>query len=101
MLQEDFGAMHVEVMDRDLLGGAVSLDELMQIVPGPDFPTGGIIMGRRGILQAYATGRGLVRVRARCHVEDVRTKQQIVVTEVPFQVRKTAIIEKIVDGQPD
>jgi DNA gyrase subunit A len=79
----------------------VSAGRLVELVSGPDFPTGGIIMGRRGILQAYTTGRGLVRVRARCHVEDVRSKQQIVVTEVPFQVRKTAIIEKIVEVVKD
>ena len=79
----------------------VSIARLCELVSGPDFPTGGTIMGRRGILQAYATGRGLVRVRARCHVEDVRSKQQVVVTEVPFQVRKTAIIEKIVEVVKD
>jgi DNA gyrase subunit A len=76
---------------------AVPLRDLCELVSGPDFPTGGIIMGRRGILQAYSTGRGLVRVRARHHVEDVRSKQQIVVTEIPYQVRKTSIIEKIVE----
>jgi DNA gyrase subunit A len=75
--------------------------ELCSIVKGPDFPTGGIIMGRNGILQAYTTGRGLVRVRARHHVEDTRTKQQIVVTEIPYQVRKTSIIEKIVEVVKD
>jgi len=79
----------------------VTLGELCAIVSGPDFPTGGIIMGRSGILQAYTTGRGLVRVRARYQVEDVRSKQQIVVTEVPFQVRKLAIIEKIVEVVKD
>lgn len=75
----------------------VSLAELLAIVPGPDFPTGGIIMGRSGIAQAYATGRGQVRVRARYHVEERGAKQIIVITEIPYQVRKTAIIEKIVD----
>ena len=79
----------------------VTLAELCALVTGPDFPTGGILMGRRGILQAYTTGRGIVRVRARHHVEDTRTKQQIVVTEVPFQVRKVAIIEKIVEVVKD
>jgi hypothetical protein len=79
----------------------VSLGELCEVVTGPDFPTGGIIMGRRGILQAYATGRGLVRVRARHSIEEVKTRQAVVVTEVPFQVRKTAIIEKIVEVVKD
>ena len=80
---------------------SVTLRELCELVTGPDFPTGGIIMGRRGILQAYTTGRGLVRLRARVEIEDVRTKQQLVVTEVPYQVRKTNIIEKIVDVVKD
>ncbi len=75
----------------------VELRALCDIVSGPDFPTGGILMGRRGVLQAYSTGRGIVRLRARHHVEEVRSKQQIVVTEIPYQVRKIAIIEKIVE----
>ncbi|TAJ02416.1 MAG: DNA gyrase subunit A [Planctomycetota bacterium] len=75
----------------------VSIAELCEHVKGPDFPTGGILMGRRGMLEAYATGRGRVLVRAKHHVEDVRTKQQIVFTEIPYQVRKLAIIEKIVE----
>ena len=79
----------------------VTIRELCELVPGPDFPTGGIIMGRRGILQAYSTGRGIVRVRARHHVEDVRSKQQLVFTEIPYQVRKIGIIEKIVEVVKD
>ena len=95
-LREVIAAMRAVLTDPD-----VTLQELCSIVKGPDFPTGGIIMGRRGILQAYATGRGLVRVRGRYHIEDVRTKQQIVVTEIPYQVRKVSIIEKIVDVVKD
>ena len=79
----------------------VSLGELCSIVTGPDFPTGGIIMGRRGAQQAYTTGRGRVLVRARYHVEDVRTKEQLVFTEIPYQVRKTNIIEKLVEVVKD
>ena len=79
----------------------VTLAELCEIVKGPDFPTGGIVMGTSGIRQAYATGRGLVRVRARHHVEELKTKQAIVVTEIPYQVRKSAIIEKIVEVVKD
>jgi DNA gyrase subunit A len=75
----------------------VSIGELCEIVKGPDFPTGGILMGRRGMLEAYATGRGRVLVRAKHHIEDVRTKQQLVFTEIPYQVRKLAIIEKMVE----
>ncbi len=75
----------------------VTIAELCELVKGPDFPTGGIVMGRSGILQAYATGRGISRLRAKYRVEDTRTKQQIVITEIPYQVRKLAIIDKIVE----
>ena len=75
-----------------------SIGELCKLVTGPDFPTGGIIMGRSGIHQAYTTGRGLVRVRGRHHVEEKKNnREQIVITEIPYQVRKTLIIEKIVE----
>ncbi|TDJ77134.1 MAG: DNA gyrase subunit A [Planctomycetota bacterium] len=80
---------------------SITLQGLLEIIPGPDFPTGGIIMGKRGIMQAYGTGRGLVRLRARYTVEDIRTKQQIVISEIPYQVKKTTIIEKIVDVVKD
>jgi DNA gyrase subunit A len=95
-LGEIVSALRV-VLDRPDVSG----QELCELVQGPDFPTGGIIMGRRGFLQAYATGRGIVRVRARCHVETFKNREVIVVTEVPFQVRKTAIIEKIVEVVKD
>ena len=75
----------------------VTLAELCSIVKGPDFPTGGIIMGRSGIAQAYTTGRGHVRLRGRYHVEPKGTKEQIVITEIPYQVKKTTIIDKIVE----
>jgi len=75
----------------------VEIARLCEIVKGPDFPTGGTIMGRSGFLRAYTTGRGRVIVRAKSHVEDVRTKEQLVFTEIPYQVRKSTIIEKIVE----
>ena len=79
----------------------VSIRDLMEIVPGPDFPTGGIIMGRHGIHSAYTTGRGRVRVRARHHVEDTGKRQRLIFTEIPYQTRKaadrTGIIAKIVE----
>ncbi len=75
----------------------VTLAELCELVRGPDFPTGGIIMGREGTLRAYSTGRGRCVVRARHQIEDVRSKEQIVFTEIPYQVRKSTIIEKIVE----
>ena len=75
----------------------VTIGELCELVTGPDFPTGGIIMGRRGILQAYSTGRGICRVRGKYHVVENKNRSSIVFTEIPFQVRKEAIIEKIVE----
>jgi DNA gyrase subunit A len=81
---------------------AVPLAELLRAVPGPDFPTGGILMGKSGVLQAYTTGRGRAILRAKHHVEEGRgTKEQLVFTEIPFQVRKSAIIEKIVEVVKD
>jgi DNA gyrase subunit A len=87
----------VAALRKVLADPKVTISELCEIVKGPDFPTGGLVMGRNGILQAYATGRGLVRVRAKYHVEEGKTKQSIVFTEIPFQVRKEMIIEKIVE----
>jgi DNA gyrase subunit A len=73
----------------------ITLDELLAIVPGPDFPTGGTVMGRNGIRNAYANGRGSVAVRAKYHVEEKRGRKLIVFTEVPFQVKTTTILERI------
>ncbi|MCB9884346.1 MAG: DNA gyrase subunit A [Planctomycetes bacterium] len=73
----------------------VTLDELLEIVPGPDFPTGGTIMGRSGIRNAYASGRGNVQVRAKYHIEEKRGRKLIVFTEVPYQVKTTTILERI------
>ena len=74
----------------------VSVEELIKMVPGPDFPTAGIIRGRSGIIDAYTTGTGRVVMQARAEVEEVRgNRQQIVVTELPFQVNKASLVEKI------
>ena len=75
----------------------ISLGEIMEFIPGPDFPTAGIIYGTGGILEAYKTGRGIIRVRAQAAIEkDKRTKQEtIVVNEIPYQVNKARLIEKI------
>ena len=76
----------------------IELDELMQVIPGPDFPTGGLIMGRQGIRDAYETGRGSLSIRSKCHIEkSAGGKQRIVVTEIPYQVNKLRLIEKIAD----
>ena len=76
----------------------ISPEGLMQIIQGPDFPTGGIIRGRMGIHQAYSTGRGIIHVRARAHTEQVKGgKQRIVVTEIPYQVNKSKLSQKIAE----
>ncbi len=76
----------------------ISLAELMEIVPGPDFPTGGIILGRSGIKSAYETGRGSVITRGRAVIEPMRgDREAIIITEVPYQVNKSAMIEKIAE----
>ena len=72
--------------------------DILQIVPGPDFPTAGIIYGAVGIKEAYETGRGIIRMRARAEVEEDRNgKPRIIVTEIPFQVNKAKLLEKIAD----
>ena len=76
----------------------ITLEELMEKLPGPDFPTGGHIMGSIGIVEAYSTGRGIIKVRARAHTEQVRGgRQRIVVTELPFQVNKARLSESIAE----
>jgi DNA gyrase subunit A len=74
-----------------------SLDELMEKLPGPDFPTGAIICGRQGIRDAYATGRGHLTVRARADFEETRKGSRIVVSEIPFMVNKASLLERIAD----
>ena len=77
---------------------AMPLEELMQIVPGPDFPTGGMILGRAGIRNAYETGRGSVVMRAKVDIEEVRKdRNALIVTEIPYQVNKSTMIEKIAE----
>jgi DNA gyrase subunit A len=75
----------------------ISIDELLEICPGPDFPTGGVICGRSGIRRGYHTGRATVVVRARCRIEEVGKRFRIVVSEIPFQQTRDRIEEKIAD----
>jgi DNA gyrase subunit A len=80
--------------DKDL-----SLERLMQYIPGPDFPTGGRILGQHGIRDAYATGRGSITTRAVMEVEEIRRdKRAIIVTEIPYQVNKARLVERIADA---
>src|SRR3712207_5709121 len=77
---------------------ATCLDELMRIMPGPDFPTGGLILGRSGIRAAFETGRGSIPLRARAELEELRGgRSQIVVTEIPYQVNKATLLERIAE----
>ena len=74
----------------------VTIDELMTVIPGPDFPTRGYIYGRGGIREAYTTGRGIITLRAKAHVEKMRGgREAIIVTELPYQVNKASLMEKI------
>jgi DNA gyrase subunit A len=76
----------------------VTIDELISIIRGPDFPTGGTIMGRKGILSAYRTGRGSIKTRAQTAIEDIgKGKQAIIITELPYQVNKARLVEKIAE----
>lgn len=75
-----------------------SIEDLMEFIKGPDFPTSSIIMGKENIVNAYKTGRGKVKVRAKANIEELpKGKQQIIVTEIPYQVNKAKLVEKIAD----
>ncbi|WP_455478258.1 DNA gyrase subunit A [Bartonella sp. B10] len=76
----------------------ITLDEIIKIIPGPDFPTGGIILGLSGIRSAYETGRGSIVMRAKVNIEEIRNgRQAIIVSEIPYQVNKAAMIEKMAE----
>jgi DNA gyrase subunit A len=76
----------------------ITVDELFRIIPGPDFPTGGVIYGRSGILEAYRTGKGKVIVRAKAEVVKLANdREEIIITEIPYMVNKSALLEKIAD----
>lgn len=74
-----------------------SIPDLMEIVSGPDFPTGGIIYGKGGILQAYTEGKGLIKLRARTHFEEHNNRKRIIVTEIPYQVNKSKLLQHIAE----
>jgi DNA gyrase subunit A len=77
---------------------SLSIDELNEIIPGPDFPTGGLILGRAGIRDAYRTGRGSIMMRGRAAIEEGKgERESIIITEIPYQVNKTTLIEKIAE----
>ncbi len=80
----------------------MTVDELMEFVPGPDFPTGGFIQGRAGIREAYRTGRGTIKMKARIHVEEKKGERTaLIVTEIPYQVNKARLLERIAELHKD
>jgi DNA gyrase subunit A len=92
-LAEVIGAIHILMDNPD-----ATTADLMEAVPGPDFPTGGIVMGKSGIRKAYETGRGTIIVRAKVDIEELKNgKQRIVVTELPYMVNKAKLIERIAE----
>ena len=92
----------VRLIDNDIENKETTIDELIDVVKGPDFPTGGIILGTSGIKEAYRTGRGKIRVRAVTNIEPMENgKNRIVVTELPYNVNKARLIEKIAELHKD
>src|SRR5437762_12692456 len=77
---------------------ALTIDELMNIVPGPDFPTGGVILGRQGIRAAYHLGRGSVMMRGKVTIDTIRKEREaLIITEIPYQVNKATMVERIAE----
>jgi DNA gyrase subunit A len=95
-LRELVGAIN-HLIDNYSRMDEIPVEELMKFVPGPDFPTGGMIVGSEGILSAYGTGRGRIVMRGIAHIEEIKGRHQIVVTEIPYQVNKSALIERIAE----
>ncbi|NLO64469.1 MAG: DNA gyrase subunit A [Clostridiales bacterium] len=79
----------------------ITIDELMEHIPCPDYPTGGIILGRMGIRQAYTTGKGSIVIRSKCEIEEHNGRNRIVVTEIPYQVNKANLVKEIADQVKD
>ncbi len=80
----------------------ITLEDMMEFIKGPDFPTGGIILGQSGIVSAYATGRGIIRVKAKTEIKELANgKPQIIIKEIPYQVNKTTLIERIAELAKD
>jgi DNA gyrase subunit A len=87
-----------EAIIRALDNPEISVEELMEVIKAPDFPTAGFILGRQGIMDAYKTGRGIIKIRARAFVETVgKNKERIIISEIPYQVNKARLIESIAE----
>lgn len=97
-LREVINAVVKIIDDQIDENGETSMEDILQIIKGPDFPTGAEILGTRGIEEAYRTGRGKIRVRAVTNIEPMQNgKNRIIVTELPFMVNKARLIEKIAE----
>src|SRR5574339_254815 len=96
-LRELTGAINHLIDNYDTMD-EIPVEALMKFVPGPDFPTGGMIVGNEGILSAYGTGRGRIVIRGIAHIEESKAgRYQIVITEIPYQVNKAGLIERIAE----
>ncbi len=93
-LRELVGAINYLIDNHERMD-EIPVEELMKFVPGPDFPTGGLIIGSEGILSAYGTGRGRIVMRGVAHIEENKGRHQIVITEIPYQVNKSSLVERI------
>ena len=91
----------IDAIDLVMENPDATLDEIMEFVKGPDFPTGGIVMGRAGIRAAYATGRGKITLRAKTSIEEIKGRQCIVITEIPYMVNKSRLVESIANHAKD
>lgn len=87
----------IDAIDKYIDNFDISIEELMKYIKGPDFPTGALIIGNKGIKDAYFTGRGKITVRAVCNIEEHNNRQRIIVTQIPYQVNKSNLIMKIVE----
>ncbi len=85
----------VDALQMRLENPEAEVEELMSVLKGPDFPTGGVIFGKKGIIDAYTTGRGRIKVRAKTHIEQNKNKEAIIIDELPYQVNKARLIENI------
>jgi DNA gyrase subunit A len=94
----ELSAALIHLIDNYVQIDDVNVEDLMKFIPGPDFPTGGVIVGREGILSAYSTGRGRIVLRGLAHIEELgKDRHRIVVTEIPYQLNKTTLLERIAE----
>jgi DNA gyrase subunit A len=89
------------IIDKTMIGEQVNIDDLIQIIKAPDFPTGGIIAGLSGVIQAFKTGRGRIVINSKYEIEEIKKRQAIIISEIPYRVNKARVIEKIAELMRD